>query len=109
SVRLPRPQRSTLFPYTTLFRSRVDVAARGGLEHGRVVLGEHALRARAVDLARAREDAAHAALRAGFEHGRGPFDVARPRPHGIVGDRAHADRARHVEHEVRALDLPRDG
>src|SRR5205085_12317840 len=83
SVRLPRPQRSTLFPYTTLFRSRVDVAARGGLEHGRVVLGEHALRARAVDLARAREDAAHAALRAGFEHGRGPLDVARPRPHGI--------------------------
>src|SRR6266536_5986251 len=33
-----RPPRSTLFPYTTLFRSRTDAAGDGGLraEHSRV-------------------------------------------------------------------------
>src|SRR5438445_7456896 len=33
---LPRPPRSTLFPYTTLFRSRRDERERGLVELGRV-------------------------------------------------------------------------
>src|SRR2546430_11292300 len=41
-----RPPRSTLFPYTTLFRSRVgDEHAFGGrLSHGSALLGEDPLR-----------------------------------------------------------------
>src|SRR3712207_6904860 len=38
-----RPPRSTLFPYTTLFRSRVRVLAVGDAVHDDVAVGDHAL------------------------------------------------------------------
>src|SRR3712207_8834014 len=50
-----RPPRSTLFPYTTLFRSRADPGARGPMRpdrlHGQTVT-EHRVVADLVDLAR---------------------------------------------------------
>src|SRR2546427_7424915 len=39
-----RPPRSTLFPYTTLFRSQYDVVIAGGVEHmTRVPMGSNAM------------------------------------------------------------------
>src|SRR2546430_12763425 len=35
-----RPPRSTLFPYTTLFRSRADVASQRATQHGRLETAE---------------------------------------------------------------------
>src|SRR5256885_7045908 len=39
-----RPPRSTLFPYTTLFRSREAIPARAGADGGQVVVEETAAR-----------------------------------------------------------------
>src|SRR5690349_22900163 len=61
-----RPPRSTLFPYTTLFRSRVGAGARG-MEHARVA------------------DAARAVGRAAERSGGGPR-----------GGRARVDRSAHL-------------
>src|SRR5205807_10058854 len=79
--RLPRPPRSTLFPYTTLFRSALQLclparpvsANRYGHLADRVNAREHGI---------ARLDRAHAFGRPGIEHvagiegveGRAPFD-----------------------------------
>src|SRR3712207_7297658 len=46
-----RPPRSTLFPYTTLFRSLVDAAVRPAVDEAGEQLGEVALRVDAVELA----------------------------------------------------------
>src|SRR3712207_9504482 len=35
-----RPPRSTLFPYTTLFRSRLEHAVDGGADEGALVVGD---------------------------------------------------------------------
>src|SRR5438132_10525975 len=47
---LRRPPRSTLFPYTTLFRSRIEAAHRLG-EQVRARVPEHAQRVRVVPVA----------------------------------------------------------
>src|SRR3712207_8895033 len=78
-----RPPRSTLFPYTTLFRSRA--AARGPHlgEQGQLGLPEHVV-----------DGGADRALRAAA----GPT-VAAPRRGGAVRGRVHADdRRRSEEH-----------
>src|SRR3712207_8248719 len=46
-----RPPRSTLFPYTTLFRSLVDAAVRPAVDEAGEQIGEVALRVDAVELA----------------------------------------------------------
>src|SRR5690242_21296220 len=75
---IPPPPRSTLFPYTTLFRSaqgagahRVPEAAGNGRDAGRN-------RADRGDFVRGRADAA---VDAGAEHGRAFFDGDRSEEH----------------------------
>src|SRR5688572_33081698 len=42
-----RPPRSTLFPYTTLFRSRIEIENRGNVRREAVPVGREVVRARA--------------------------------------------------------------
>src|SRR5256886_1753733 len=85
-----RPPRSTLFPYTTLFRSHVERAVKRHLQRTR--RGDQLARPVRVDLAVGGEHARHDALRARLlrppdvlEHhrelGRRVQEVTAPRPH----------------------------
>src|SRR2546430_6530477 len=73
-----RPPRSTLFPYTTLFRSRADLAARPSLDlpvHQRPVDAVH-------------RPPSHAGQQAARRREGGGTEGSRARPQ----DRLHADR-----------------
>src|SRR5437763_4684706 len=53
---LPRPPRSTLFPYTTLFRSRLIVVGDEDLGSGLWHLGSSVLEQRGIDVAAAHHE-----------------------------------------------------
>src|SRR5438034_8829686 len=113
---MPRPARSTLFPYTTLFRSKLPGFAAGADERAEL-LREEPLEAIGLrdERVRVRLDEHHRRARHDAREGRGVDEVADPRRvRGIDRDRkarelvAEGGDRSHVERVPRVAVLARD-
>src|SRR5207245_9697297 len=83
---LRRPPRSTLFPYTTLFRSRGARRARRHLDRASGACGD---RARGLRCRVDRAESAHGAARRSQRRGEGSAQRARGRDHGSRPAKLH--------------------